>query len=206
MNGLAFIDKKIVFGFIGTFSYWHGIDVLEKIIPALLAVDKNLHFLLIGDGVLRKQLEGLLFQKRIEHAVTFTGVIPQEKAPYYLAQCDIFLCPTQPNIDGTRFFGSPTKLFEYMSMSKPIIASDLEQVAEIISPAVKDLSKQIIITDQVGILVDPLDVQGFIDACLLCVNMPESDRKKMGDNARKKAVDQYTWRSHVKKIIDHAQL
>ena len=62
------------------------------------------------------------------------------------------------------------------------------------------------IIDQVGLLVDPLDIKGFVDACLLCVRMSDEDRKKIGVNARKKALDQYTWRQHVKKIVDHAQL
>ncbi len=202
-------DKKFIFGFIGTFGYWHGIDVLEKIVPTLTVVDERIYFLLMGDGMLRKQLEDSLQEQIAAGRVSFTGVIPQEKAPEYLAQCDAFLCPTQPNSDGTRFFGSPTKLFEYMSMAKPIIASDLEQLTEIISPAVRIknmVTTKEKITNEVGILVDPLDIQGFVDACLYCVNLSEDDRKSLGDNARKKALDQYTWRSHVQKIIDHAQL
>ncbi len=203
------LDKKITFGFIGTFGQWHGIGVLEKIIPILIAVKKNIHFLLMGDGVERAPLEHSLREQDLLGYVTFTGKILPEDAPVYLAHCDIFLCPTQSNKDGSRFFGSPTKLFEYMSMGKPVIASDLEQIAEIISPAmyIKDLhDKSLIITDQVGFLINPLDIQGFVDACLLCIHMSDEDRKKIGVNARKKALDQYTWRQHVKKIVDHAQL
>ncbi len=206
MNSLG---KKITFGFIGTFGQWHGISVLEKIIPVLIAAEKNVYFLLMGDGIGRASLEYSLQEQGLLEYVTFTGKILPEEAPAYLAQCDIFLCPTQSNNDGTRFFGSPTKLFEYMSMGKPVIASDLEQVAEIVSPAIysKDLHDQyLMIADQVGFLVNPLDIQGFVNACLLCVRMSDVDRKKIGMNARKKALDQYTWRQHVKKIIDHAQL
>jgi glycosyltransferase involved in cell wall biosynthesis len=202
-------DRKFIFGFIGTFGYWHGIDVLEKIIPTLTAADERIHFLLMGDGMLRKQLEDSLHAQIVAERVFFTGVIPQENAPKYLAQCDTFLCPTQPNSDGTRFFGSPTKLFEYMSMAKPIIASDLEQLTEIISPAIRienGVTTRKEVTDEVGILVDPLNIQGFIDACLFCISLSEENKKLLGDNAREKVLEQYTWQSHVQKIIDHAQL
>jgi len=209
MNGSFPLVKKTTFGFIGTFGQWHGIGVLEKIIPILIAADKNIHFLLMGDGVGRAPLELSLDEQGLLEYVTFTGKILPEETPAYLVHCDVFLCPTQSNKDGSRFFGSPTKLFEYMSMGKPVIASDLEQVAEIVSPAVyiKNVrNRPLIITDQVGFLVNPLDIQGFVEACLLCIYMSDEDRKKIGANARKKALDQYTWRQHVKKIVDHALL
>ncbi len=218
--------KTFTFGFIGTFSFWHGITVLEAIIPEILKQNKNVRFLLIGDGILREQLELSLSKQGVSETVIFTGAVSQEKAPEYLAQCDAFLCPTQPNSDGTRFFGSPTKLFEYMSMAKPIIASDLEQLAEVIDPAIriKNVSKQetenfhvtnkvneqkietFSVTNEVGILVDSFDTQGFIDACLFCLNLSETDRVRMGNNARKKVLEQYTWQQHTKRIVDHAGL
>lgn len=204
------IISKFVFGFIGTFGFWHGIEVLEEIIPLIISKNMNAHFLLIGDGVLKESIKTKFQELGLLERVTFTGKIPQDKAPEYLAVCDAFLCPTQPNADGTRFFGSPTKLFEYMSMAKPIIASDLEQLSEVISPAVRaqDVieNRQLQITDQVGFLVDPKNIQGFIDACMQCVNMSEAHRTQMGMNARKKVLAQYTWQQHVQRIIDHAKV
>jgi glycosyltransferase involved in cell wall biosynthesis len=117
------------------------------------------------------------------------------------------LSPTQPNTDGTPFFGSPTKLFEYLSMAKPIIASDLDQVAEIIHPAFIpfDLDKLLQITDEVGFVVAPTETQQFIKAACKLVDLPIEDRKKMGENARSKALKNYDWNMHVEKIFLHIQ-
>ncbi len=210
MNKQYKFEGKFVFGFIGTFGFWHGIDVLEKLIPAFIEKTEYGHFLLIGDGVLKEGFEKKMQELGLSEHVTFTGKIMQDKAPEYLAICDVFLCPTQPNADGTRFFGSPTKLFEYMSMAKPIIASDLEQLSQVLNPAVraKDIHEQGCpqVTNQVGFLVDPWDVRGFVDTALACMQMPKEGRIKMGMNARKKVLEQYTWQQHVQRIIDHAGL
>lgn len=202
------LNKRYVFGFIGTFGPWHGINILKEIIPILVQKYPGMHFMLIGDGVLKKDLERYFEQLGIMAAVTFTGVVAQYKAPEYLATCDAYLCPTQPNPDGTRFFGSPTKLFEYMSMAKPIIASDLEQVGEILSPAfkiTKNTQKLDVVDKEVGFLVDPLDIAGFIKACEWCYALPGSAQIKMGNNAREKVLDKYTWSQHVQRIVTRLQ-
>ena len=136
------IEHQFVFGFIGTFSAWHGIEMLEEMIPEILAQKNDVHFLLIGNGPLFESFYKKIEPYTISGNVTCTGLIPQHQARAYLAACDAFLCPTQPNPDGTPFFGSPTKIFEYLSMAKPIIASDLEQVGDLISPAFKIHSLQ----------------------------------------------------------------
>lgn len=196
-------ENCFVFGFIGTFGHWHGIEVLEFIIPQVCDTNPRARFLLIGDGVLKAHAQEVLQKYIIEKKVIFTGKIAQDQAPEYLAVCDAYVCPTQPNSDGTRFFGSPTKLFEYMSMGKPVIGSDLEQLSEILSPAIKVQETSVVqaVSGQVGILINPLDWQGFIHACQMCLTMSDQDLNKLGKNARKKVLENYTWQKHVEKII-----
>ena len=54
------VDKHFVFGFIGTFSVWHGIEILAQMIPQVIQRNKRAHFILIGNGPLRPYLENAL--------------------------------------------------------------------------------------------------------------------------------------------------
>jgi glycosyltransferase involved in cell wall biosynthesis len=195
------IEDKFVFGFIGTFSYWHGIDVIEQMIIELCKKTRRAHFLLIGDGRLHTTLVRNIEHANLNHAVTFAGVLAQQEARAYLAACDAFLCPTQPNADGSPFFGSPTKMFEYMSMSKPIIASDLEQLHDLLHPAFRseDNSSQ----DVLGFLVSPDDVNGFVTAAVKIMAMDDTLYTIIGKNARLKVEEKYTWLKHVSRIATH---
>jgi len=197
------IEDSFVFGFIGTFSKWHGITILAAMIPELLKEKPEAHFLLIGDGDLlpffKEKIQSYIDQKK----VTCTGLVLSAQAKDYLSACDAFLSPTQPNDDGTPFFGSPTKLFEYLSMGKPIIASDLDQVAEVVFPALhmKDLNKDIAVDQELGIVVPPKDTQAFVQAARKLIECEDDARVAMGINARNKAINEYDWKSHVERIM-----
>lgn len=198
------LQKKFVFGFIGTFSHWHGINILEKLIPELVQLTSQVHFLLIGDGPLRESLQKVIIAHKLESHVTFTGILPSCQARNYLAACDAFLSPNQPNPDGSRFFGSPTKLFEYMSLAKPIIASHIEQIITIVKPALHiDMQTKNISSHYkyaCGFLLKPHDVDGFVRACYILTKANSNSVKVMGLNARQRILACYSWHHHVKKI------
>ena len=88
--------------------------------------------MLIGDGLLHGEMRSALAEYEQTGAVIFTGPVPREKVAEYLDAADILVSPHVPMPDGSRFFGSPTKLFEYMAMGKGIVASRLEQLAEVL--------------------------------------------------------------------------
>lgn len=196
------IKDKFVFGFIGTFSYWHGIEVLAQVIPAVLKQYHKVHFLLIGDGLLKNYLAQELHRHVIGlEQVTLTGFVSLDEAKHYLAACDAFLCPTQPNNDRTPFFGSPTKIFEYMSLGKPIVASNIGQLTEVLSPflSVSDIDQGIDIQNHIGILVDPLDIKGFVKALMFILKCEKEALVKIGCNTRSRAMN-YSWDNHIKRI------
>ncbi len=183
------VEEKFVIGFSGTFGPWHGIDVLAYIIPKIVRNYDRAHFLMMGDGPLKNMLMTTVRENSLYSRVTFLGMLHTDEMPYYLAACDAFICPTQPNKDGSRFFGSPTKLFEYMAMGRPIVASDLEQLAEVLDmPLCKPF------------LVDPTNKDQFYDAVAGLFDLNVQEHYAIGSVVRQK-VEQYTWHAHVERMI-----
>ena len=123
------------------------------------------------------------------NACILTGLVPQDQGPMHLAACDILVCPNLPNPDGTPFFGSPTKLFEYMAMGKAIVASDLDQIGDILEHK------------RTALMVKPGDVKSLVFA-LRELTDDEQQRKRLGQAARREVVAKYTWREHTRKIIE----
>lgn len=184
-------DKKVV-GFIGTFGQWHGVEELAQAIVLFFARHSDwsdrVRFLLIGNGILFDNVKEIIEQGKCSDKVIMTGLIPQNESPQYLDACDVFVSPHIPNPDGTHFFGSPTKLFEYMAMGKGIVASDLEQIGDILENGVT------------ARLVKPGDVENLADGIFELLNN-EDLRRQMGTNARKKVKECYTWDQHAQRIL-----
>ena len=183
---------KIVVGFIGTFGPWHGAEVLADAFGQLLHqfpdLRERLRLLLIGDGVTMSQVKENLKKWQVQDYTVLTGSIPQQQGPVHLAACDILASPHVPNPDGTPFFGSPTKLFEYMAMGKGIVASDLEQIGEILQH------------DHSAWLVKPGDTVSLALGIKQLVDDTHL-RQRLGKVARQEVVEKFTWRAHTEKII-----
>lgn len=185
-HGIA--NEDFVIGFSGTFNKWHGIELLADIIPNALHKYKSIFFIMIGDGPLFNVFKEKLVAHNVDFSrVIITGLVSHERARDYLAACDAFICPTQPNADGTKFFGSPTKLFEYMSLEKPTIVSNLEQLAQVVKSSC-------------GIVVSSSDAQQFVGAIVDLVGMNTDEKQKMGTCARAEIINYYSWQHHVSRI------
>jgi len=183
----------IVIGFIGTFGPWHGAHVLAQAFVELLrdrpAYRDTVRLLMIGDGAGRSAAQQILTSAGLDDRVAFTGLLPQEQGPSYLAACDILASPHVPNPDGSPFFGSPTKLFEYMAMGKAIVASDLDQIGEVLRHG------------ETGWLVPPGDVTGLARGLAHLVD-DRPLRAALGAAARRDVLARHTWRAHVRRTMD----
>jgi glycosyltransferase involved in cell wall biosynthesis len=185
--------NHLVFGFIGTFGQWHGILELARAVilfysryPEMIS---STRFMLIGDGILMPEVKKLISASEYQNNVILTGLVEQNSAPQYLASCDIFLSPHIPNKDGSRFFGSPTKLFEYMAIGKPIIASDLDQIGEILSHK------------EDAYLVKAGDIDELAEAMKTLAD-DQSLRYSLEKKAREKVLNYYTWDKHVDRLLE----
>jgi glycosyltransferase involved in cell wall biosynthesis len=91
----------------------------------------------------------------------------------------VLVSPHVP-LPGTPFFGSPTKLFEYMALGLPIVASRLEQLGEVLSD------------DRTACLVDPDDPGALAKGILRVRELPDHGRA-LGRAARAEAERHHTW-------------
>jgi len=184
-------SSTVLVGFIGTFGIWHGIEILAQAFSMVIKDGmQNTKLMLIGDGLKMPLVRTILSDQGVENKCVLTGMIPQKEGPAYLSACDILVSPQVKNPDGTPFFGSPTKLFEYMAMGKAIIASDLDQIGEVLEH------------EKTALLCQPGDVPGLCDAIKRLIGDAEL-RSLLGRNARKEVTEKYTWELHVKKTMDY---
>ena len=187
------LSGKTVIGFIGTFGRWHGAEVLSAAFGELLkrnpAYRSTVRLLMIGDGMRMPDARDMAAKCNVAEECLFTGLIPQEKGPLYLAAADILVAPHVPNPDGTPFFGSPTKLFEYMAMGKGIVASNLDQIGEVLQHG------------KTGWLVKPGDSESLWMGLKSLID-DEKLRTELGQAARKIVIAKYTWQEHTRRIME----
>lgn len=184
--------EAVVIGFIGTFGAWHGAEILADAFGRLVSGSspyrKRVRLLMVGDGARMAEAKEVLARHGGTEYAVWTGLVPQRDGPAHLAACDILVASHVPNPDRTRFFGSPTKLFEYMAMGKGIVASDLDQIGEVLQHG------------RSAWLVRPGDVEDLVRGLQTLIDDPAL-RERLGRNARSEVMARYTWREHTRRIV-----
>jgi glycosyltransferase involved in cell wall biosynthesis len=181
-------DDETLVGFVGTFGPWHGVLALAEAVK-LMPEDARVRFLMVGSGVLRAEVERTLREAGATRRVILTGAVEHERVPGLLDACDVLASPHVQLADGSEFFGSPTKLFEYMAMGKAIVASRLGQIGEVLAH------------EETALLVEPGDARALSEAILRLVNAPEL-REMLGAAARREAVARHTWAHNAQRVLD----
>jgi glycosyltransferase involved in cell wall biosynthesis len=184
------VEDKTVVGFAGTFGPWHGASVLAEA-ARRVSLSARCHFLFVGEGEQRSEAEAIIEAAGSVVSATFTGRIPHASIPSYLDACDILVSPHVASKDESEFFGSPTKLFEYMAMGKAIVASRLGQIADVI------------VDGENGLLVEPGDARGLAQA-IEKLSQDATLRARLGSAARQTVLERYTWKHNAARVFEAA--
>ena len=113
--------------------------------------------MILGDGDLRPELENYVTDLQMTHRVKFAGTIPQNELLSYTASADIG-CVLIENISRSYYYALPNKLFEYIAVGVPVLASNLPQMVQIIDEF------------GVGKYVDPEEQDEIVDTIELLRN------------------------------------
>jgi glycosyltransferase involved in cell wall biosynthesis len=201
---LGFADDDCVVGFTGTFGWWHGVDVLAAAIRIICREVPSIQFLLIGDGTHKHLLDAEVQRHGLDRRVLRVGTVAQAEGARLLKACDIYVAPHSRHMADGKFFGSPTKVFEYMAMAGGIVASDLEQIGQVLSPALRPgalADEDVTVADERAVLCRPGDVDEFV-AGVIGLARRRDIRCALGRNARRAVAEHYSWRQHVERLWD----
>jgi glycosyltransferase involved in cell wall biosynthesis len=175
---------EAVVGWVGSFGPWHGAEVLVR---SLTALPPGVRLLLVGDGPGRPACQALAAALGVAARVEWTGTLAHDVTLARLSGCDVLASPHLP-LPGTPFFGSPTKLFEYMALGRPIVASALEQLADVLEDG------------RTARLVAPGEPGALASAIRQVLSLADRGRR-LGEQARAEAVARHGWDRRAGDIV-----
>ncbi|MFW6222615.1 MAG: glycosyltransferase family 4 protein, partial [Bacteroidota bacterium] len=117
-------------GGFGGRSNHRGLTTAVAAMPAVLKSIPHAHLLLVGKGTIKFLLDRMISDKGLENNVTIIDWVPFEQVHSYIAASKVCLLPytSTPNTEAS----SPNKLYQYMSMGKPVVVSSCKSLKRVI--------------------------------------------------------------------------
>ncbi len=178
-----FVDGKLNILFVGRMESRKGLNYLLQAYKQVKQEISNCRLIIVGPGTrLRHKYEKQVARSGLKDVV-FVGYVDYDGLPRYYKTADIFCSPAT----GRESFG--IVLLEAMAVGKPIVASNIEGYASVVTNGVE------------GLLVPPRDGKALAQA-LISLMTDESLRRQMGAKARAKSLE-YGWDHVAQKILDY---
>jgi glycosyltransferase involved in cell wall biosynthesis len=163
--------KKIIV-YLGVITTYQGIDKLLEAVKIISRTRDDFHLLLMGyPGVVR--YSAMTRDMGIDHLVTFTGKIPYEEAPRYLALGHVAAAPKLSATEGSG------KILNYMAMALPTIAFKLPVSLEFLG--------------ENGIYAADITGEALAQALNRALNLSPADHMNLGQTLRQRVVGYYAW-------------
>ena len=178
-----FCDGKINILFVGRLEKRKGLIYLLKAYRQVKGRVPNARLIIVGPGTrFRKKYEKYVIHKHLRDVV-FVGMASYDELPHYYKTADIFCSPAI----GGESFG--IVLLEAMAVGKPIVATNIEGYARVITHG------------REGLLVPPKDDKELARALLSLIS-DETIRRQMGAQGILTAQD-YDWAKVARRVLDY---
>lgn len=175
-------DKKIIL-FVGWLIPRKGVNYLINAIPDVVKENKDVLFLILGEGPMRNELELLISELNIGLFVRFVGSKKPEEVPYWLSASDILVLPSLAE-------GMPNVVLEAMASEVPVVATRVSGTPELVKDGVN------------GYLIAPESSEEIADKLNKILAKPKA-MKELGKNGRASLIEKgLTWDTSAKKYLE----
>lgn len=166
---LGLTEGDIVFGKIARLFHLKGHEYLVEAAREVVRENPDCRFLLVGDGILREQLERRIAEVGLQKHFLFTGLVPPERVPYYISAMDALIHTSLRE-------GLARTLPQALIAEKPVISYDI------------DGAREVVITNETGILLPPKSVAQLSQAILRLASHPQ-ERRRMGQTGAQRLTE-----------------
>ena len=136
-----------------------GVYVLLESIPLVVRKDKNVHFLIAGDGPEKVRMEEICRQKGIQGNVRFTGHITGDRLSEAFSCADLFAFPTYHSE------GMPMVILEALAAGLPIVSTPFGAIPDILKDGIN------------GFLIEPNAPERLAEKILLVLHREELKKR-----------------------------
>lgn len=145
LSKLGIPENAYVIGMVGRITEQKSPQTFISIAKEISNIFENAYFILVGDGDLIEEIQRSIEEKQLKDKVIITGWT--NEVAKYISTFDVAILTS-------KWEGFGLVLAEYMASGKPIVASNVGGIPNVISH------------NHNGILIEPNDVEGFINAII----------------------------------------
>ena len=165
--------------------YQGGIQIgrgLEKIIEAIPKFNKGI-IVFIGDGAIKEELEKMVLDYGVSDRVRFIPKVDVEELMYYTQHAYLGFQVLQ-NVCFNHYSTLSNKLFEYMMMEVPVVASDFPEISRVVRE------------EKTGLCINPHDSNNIADAVNLLLENRRLYEEMKGNCKSAKLKYNWNWEKH----------
>ena len=156
------------------------VEYLIDAIKLLVHKITNLKLVMIGEGPSKEKIKRKISDLGLDEYIIFKDFILNSELQGVYQNSDVFVLPSINE-------GIPRTILEAMSCGLPVVCTKLPQLTDLIKGS--------------GLLVPVRDSQALAEAIFRIISDKEL-AQKLGENGRKKVVDNYSWEDTVNKTIN----
>jgi len=170
------IDKKIILNVADLYPV-KGQRYLIEAMKEIIKYRKDILCIIIGDGVLRKNLKTQVRKLGLENYVQLAGSKPHDEIPLWMNAADLFVLPSLSE-------GNPTVMFEALGCGKPFVGTKVGGVPEVIA------------SEDYGLLCEPANAEDLAEKILTALE------KQWNTEKIRRYAEQFTWENIAKRVIE----
>lgn len=171
--------------YLGLLESPRGLEVAIRAVDQVRRQCPSIRLVIVGSGRDKQEFERLTSELKLQEHVLFTGWLDYSQAIGVINDSDIGIVPHY----ATESWNStiPNKLFDYMSMSKPVIVSDARPAARIVRE------------ECCGVVFEDRDIDGLARAILRLTD--EAVRVEMGRRGLEAVMQRYNWTIDEQRLL-----